>query len=171
MKQWPKVRVYKPEKVHFNQIVLALVSEIHINCPGDEEDISDINVRRNAATRFFERHCPEGALVEEVSPIKGRGKRTCAWRVRYKKNLNTSFRQINGEELARSIIKGHPNNTHILEKTRVMCPLFIEILYSIECNCHVSKTASRSIKRCDSVINVKVEENLANLKLEVNLQE
>jgi hypothetical protein len=165
------VRAYKPAKVNFNQIVLAPPIFIHVCCPGDENDLGDMAVRHAAAVDLFKRQCPEGACVEEVVPIRGRGKRKCAWRVRYRRDINQRSFQIGGEQLARNIIKFHPNNTEILEKTRVMYPPFIELVYSILCDCNVSQTASRSIKKCDSVVNVKVEENLVNLKLEEDLQE
>jgi hypothetical protein len=85
--------------------------------------------------------------------------------------MNQRFLQMDGEQLARNIMNRQPNNTAIVEKTRVMYPPFIELVYSIRCACNVSQTASRSTKRCDSVVNLKVEENLANLKLEEDLQE
>jgi hypothetical protein len=128
-------------------------------------------VRHAAAVNLFKRQCPEGACVEEVIPIRGRGKRKCSWRVRYRRDMNQRFLQMDGEQLARNIMNRQPNNTAIVEKTRVMYPPFIELVYSIRCACNVSQTASRSTKRCDSVVNLKVEENLANLKLEEDLQE
>jgi hypothetical protein len=160
----------KPAKVNFNQILLAQPISIHVCCPGDENNLADMAVRHAAVVDLFKRQCPKGACVEEVVPIRGRGKRKCAWRVRYGRDINQRFFQMGGEQLARNIIKFHPNNTEIVEKTRVMYPSFIELVHSILCDCNVSQTASRSIKKCDSV-NVNVEENLVNLKLEEDLQE
>jgi hypothetical protein len=110
-------------------------------------------------------------MCGEVVPIRGRGRKKCAWRVRYTRDMNRRFLQMNGEQLALDIMNLQPNDTTIVEKTRSIFPLFIELVYSCRCRCNVSRTASVSIKRCDSVVNLKVEENLANLKLEEDLQE
>ncbi|CAH1380338.1 unnamed protein product [Tenebrio molitor] len=87
------------------------IYEIHVNCPGDENDLADMALRHAAAVNLFKRQCPEGACVEEVIPIRGRGKRKCSWRVRYRRDMNQRFLQMDGEQLARNIMNRQPNNT------------------------------------------------------------
>jgi hypothetical protein len=140
------VRAYKPAKVNFNRIVLAHPIAVHVNCPGDENDLADVAVRHAAAVDLFKRQCPVGACVEEVVSIRGTGRKNCAWRVRYTRDMNRRFLQMNGEQLALDIMNLQPNNTTIVEKTRSIFPPFIELVYSYRCRCNVSRTASVSIK-------------------------
>jgi hypothetical protein len=169
VKQWQKVRAYKPAKVNLNRNVLANL--VHIHCPGNDNDMADAAARHAAAVDLFTRLCPVAASVEEVVGIRRRGRKKCAWRVRYTRNMNAGYLQMDGEQLVWDIRNNKPNNTEIIEKPRSLYPPFIELIYSCGCRCDVSPTASMPIKRCDSVVNLKVEENLANLKLEEHLQE
>ncbi|XP_044272499.1 uncharacterized protein LOC123016272 [Tribolium madens] len=142
----------------------------HIHCPGNDNDMADAAARQAAALDLFKRQCLLAASVEEVVGIRGRGRNKCKWRVRYTRNTNTGYLQMDGEQLALDIMNRKPNNTEIVEKFRCLYPPFIELTYSCRCRCNVSRTSSMPIKRCDSVVNLKVEENLANLKKE-DLQE
>ncbi|EFA07945.1 hypothetical protein TcasGA2_TC005526 [Tribolium castaneum] len=144
---------------------------VHVNCPGNDNDMADAAARHAAAVDLFTRQCPLAASVEEVVGIRGRGRKKCRWRVRYTRNMNAGYLQMDGEQLVLDIMNNKPNNTEIVEKTRSVYPPFIELIYSCGCRCNVSPTSSMPIKRCDSVVNLKVEENLVNLKLEEDLQE
>lgn len=169
--QWHIVRAYEPAKVNLNRIVLAYPVFIHVNCPGNDNDIADAAARLAAAVDLFRRQCPLGAFVEEVIPIRGRGRKKCAWRVRYIRDIKPEFIQISDKQLELDIMNRQPNNTIIIENSRCVFPSFIELVYSCRCQCKVSRRANMSIEKCDFVVNIKVEENLANLKLEKDPQE
>jgi hypothetical protein len=85
-------------------------------------------VRHAAAVDLFKRQCPKGACVEEVVPIRGRGKRKCAWRVRYRRDINQRFFQMGGEQLARNILKFHPNNTEYIHRISIFDPMRLQCI-------------------------------------------
>jgi hypothetical protein len=70
------VRGYKPAKVNFNRIVLAHPIAVHVNCPGDENDLADVAVRHAAAVDLFKRQCPLGACVEKLFPLEEKEKKS-----------------------------------------------------------------------------------------------
>ncbi|RZC31867.1 hypothetical protein BDFB_014935 [Asbolus verrucosus] len=67
------VRAYKPPKLNFNLIVLAIL--VHVSCPTDNGNIIEIAARQEAAIKLFTRQCPMGARVVEVTAIRGRGRK------------------------------------------------------------------------------------------------
>lgn len=138
VKQWQKVRAYKPAKVNLNWNVL--VNLVHIHCPSigpsNENEMADAAARHAAAVNMFTRLCPVAASVQEVIGIRRKGRKKCLWRVRYARNLNTGYLQMDGEQLVRDIMNNKPSNTEIIEKMRCPYPPFIELTYACGCSCN-----------------------------------